>query len=143
MEYSKNSIILLRFMNEKKNQYGTNLMKSKEITIIQLTDLHIPEKNNTAEGIDSRLNFVKILNKIREFKIDYLIITGDICYSYREIEIYIFRQRLGPKRINFEFGRHHAAGVNDRPLTDQHRPCCQNSRQGQNSSPRIDVSFHR
>ena len=56
--------------------------------IIQLTDLHLELKEETAFGIDTRANFLKILDDVLKCRADYLIITGDICFQDGDQEIY-------------------------------------------------------
>ena len=56
--------------------------------IIQLTDLHLELKEETAFGVDTRANFLKILDVILKCRADHLIITGDICFQEGDQEIY-------------------------------------------------------
>ncbi len=56
--------------------------------IIQITDLHIDREGEYPFNIDVRKNFLRILNYIKSFKPDHLVISGDLCYRDGEVEIY-------------------------------------------------------
>ncbi len=56
--------------------------------IIQITDLHIYSKDEVINGVDTRANFLNILKKIQELEYDFLVITGDLCFSDGDIEVY-------------------------------------------------------
>ncbi len=61
--------------------------------IIQITDLHIYSKDEIINGVDTRRSFLNILTKIQELEYDLLVITGDLCFSDGDIEVYKWIKR--------------------------------------------------
>jgi Icc protein len=64
------------------------------MTIIQISDLHIPPKNElvystkTIKCVDTRKNFLKLIQRINNEKFDFLVFTGDLSFMNGEIECY-------------------------------------------------------
>lgn len=56
--------------------------------IVQITDLHIGQANADTYGVDIRHNFLMVLGELKTLDPDYIVITGDLCYEYGELEIY-------------------------------------------------------
>ncbi len=56
--------------------------------IIQITDLHIYSTDEVINGVDTRANFLNTLKKIQELDYHFLVITGDLCFSDGDIEVY-------------------------------------------------------
>jgi Icc protein len=56
--------------------------------IIQLTDIHLGFDGEYTRGVDSRKNFLDIIQAISAQHPDLLVITGDICYKAPFQEIY-------------------------------------------------------
>lgn len=59
------------------------------VTIIQISDLHI-SLNEFPRGVDTKSNFIRTIDILKNLDFDFLVITGDICFSHGEIEIYNF-----------------------------------------------------
>ena len=57
-------------------------------TIAQISDIHIAPPGENPCGIDVRKNFLKILDRLRQSNAEYIIVTGDLCESDGEREIY-------------------------------------------------------
>lgn len=56
--------------------------------IIQITDLHIGLENEDTHGVDVRENFIQIFEAAHSYKPDFLVFTGDVCYSNGQRDIY-------------------------------------------------------
>ena len=56
--------------------------------LVQITDLHIGLPEQDTYGVDVRNNFSRTLAALEKVDFDHLIITGDLCYSEGDIEIY-------------------------------------------------------
>ncbi len=56
--------------------------------IIQITDLHIYPKDEIINGVDTRLNFLKVLKAISNIQHDLVVITGDLSFFDAEENIY-------------------------------------------------------
>ena len=56
--------------------------------LVQITDLHIGLPQQDTYGVDVRNNFSRTLAALEKIDFDHLIITGDLCYSEGNIEIY-------------------------------------------------------
>ncbi len=56
--------------------------------IAQLTDLHIGREGEETYGIDGRSNFLRCLEEIKSWQPDLLVVTGDLCFSRGDAEIY-------------------------------------------------------
>ncbi len=57
-------------------------------TIIQLTDLHIPDINETTNDIDVKKNLTHTIESIRNEVFDILIVTGDIAFKQANAHSY-------------------------------------------------------
>ncbi|MEZ4883785.1 MAG: metallophosphoesterase [Chitinophagales bacterium] len=60
----------------------------KSISIAQITDLHIANEGEKPNGIDVRSNFLKILEKVKQASVDYIVVSGDFCLHIGVLEIY-------------------------------------------------------
>ncbi len=62
--------------------------------IFQFTDLHIDRPDVFPLGINTRQNFLRLLDHIKKCEFDALIISGDLCHQVGSAEIYdwIFEQ---------------------------------------------------
>ena len=56
--------------------------------ITQITDLHIGFEGQNTHGVDVRHNFLMILGEVKKYEPDYLVLTGDLCYSKGDAEVY-------------------------------------------------------
>lgn len=56
--------------------------------VIQITDLHIGQEGEDTYFVDVRENFRRIIAAVQERKPDYLVISGDLCYSNGDLGIY-------------------------------------------------------
>ena len=56
--------------------------------IVQITDLHVGQPGEDTQGVDVRANFLKIKDAIKELQPDHLVLSGDLCFSYGEREVY-------------------------------------------------------
>lgn len=56
--------------------------------IAQLTDLHIGQHGEKPQGVDVRANFLKLLEGVRRFQPDHLVVSGDLCVRDGERSIY-------------------------------------------------------
>jgi Icc protein len=56
--------------------------------IIQLTDVHLGFDGENTKGVDTRKNFLEVIQAITAELPDLLVITGDICYKAPFLEIY-------------------------------------------------------
>ncbi len=77
--------------------------------IIQLTDLHIYSKDEMINGVDTRANFLNTIKKIKDLKYDFLVITGDLCFSDGDIEVYKW---IKQKLLEFEIKNYYVIGGN-------------------------------
>ncbi len=59
-----------------------------KIRFCQISDLHIPQKGDYPFSVDVRQNFKIALKKIINLAPDFLAVTGDICRSESELNIY-------------------------------------------------------
>lgn len=56
--------------------------------IIQITDIHIDKIDHLTNGINTQANFLNVLNQACEAKPDIIVITGDVCHVFGNIEVY-------------------------------------------------------
>lgn len=56
--------------------------------LIQITDLHVASEGEFTHGVDVRQNFLDILQAVKSFAPDHLIITGDLAYDTANEEVY-------------------------------------------------------
>lgn len=77
--------------------------------IIQITDLHISPNDEFVNGVNSRKNFINVLEKIKSIKFDFLAITGDLCLSDGDESVYIWiKDQLKKHKIS----NYHVIGGN-------------------------------
>jgi len=62
--------------------------------IIQITDLHIDVEGELPFDIDVRQNFLKIIDKVKTFGPDHLVISGDLCYRHGDENIYHWIKKI-------------------------------------------------
>lgn len=63
-----------------------NFMKT--VTIAQITDLHIGKEGEDTNGIDVRTNFLCVLKEVKQAGVDYIVVSGDLCFDIGIREIY-------------------------------------------------------
>jgi Icc protein len=56
--------------------------------LIQITDLHVASEGEFTHGVDVRQNFLDILQAVKSFSPDHLIITGDLAFDTANEEVY-------------------------------------------------------
>lgn len=56
--------------------------------IIQITDLHVAQEGVETYGVDTRQNCLTILQQVKRLAPDYLVVTGDLCHTEGEVEVY-------------------------------------------------------
>ena len=56
--------------------------------IVQITDLHVGREGEETYGVDVRANFRKILQAARQWRPEYLVLSGDLCYRDGDVAIY-------------------------------------------------------
>ncbi|WP_353484316.1 metallophosphoesterase [Haliscomenobacter sp.] len=56
--------------------------------VIQITDLHIGREGEDTYLVDVRENFRRIIAAVQERRPDFLVLSGDLCYSQGELDIY-------------------------------------------------------
>ena len=56
--------------------------------LVQITDLHINSHGEDTHGVDVRNNFNQIIAELKKINFDVLIISGDICLSKGDKEVY-------------------------------------------------------
>jgi len=73
-----------------------------EERIAFITDLHIEEESDLPRGIDTRKNFVGVLEELKIRKPSLIIIGGDLCFMNPEVSIYIWiKEKLNSTGIPF------------------------------------------
>ncbi len=58
------------------------------VTIAQITDLHIGKEGEDTNGIDVRANFLGVLKEVKQAAVDYMVVSGDLCFDIGVREIY-------------------------------------------------------
>lgn len=58
--------------------------------IVQITDIHLGRLEDRPMGIDTRKQFLEVLNEVTKLTPDLLVITGDICLKDPFFEAYLF-----------------------------------------------------
>lgn len=77
-----------------------------------MTDVHIADTTETPKGgVDTRSNFLKIVQKIADEAHDLMVLTGDICLDVPKMSIYEWAYRqlnkyLDISKIDFIAGNH-------------------------------------
>lgn len=77
--------------------------------IIQITDLHIYQNDQLVNGVDTRANFKNVLANIGNIEYDMVVITGDLCYSDGNKDVYKWIKR---QLDEFEIKNYHVLGGN-------------------------------
>ena len=63
--------------------------------IIQISDLHVAREGLPTHGVDSRGNFLRVLDRLAGLAWDLLLVTGDLCFPDGEAGLYVWiRERL-------------------------------------------------
>jgi len=87
----------VKLVNEIRNVRNTNpnlLFFSnpnnfmKTVTIAQITDIHIGMEGEDTNGIDVRANFLCVLKEVKQTAVDYIVVSGDLCFDIGIREIY-------------------------------------------------------
>ena len=60
----------------------------KTTKVVLLTDIHLPAEGKLAENIDTRTNFLSVLEAIRKEDPKHIIIGGDICFRESDVNVY-------------------------------------------------------
>ena len=58
--------------------------------ICLITDIHIDAPGELPIGLDTRLQFVQTIQKIKEKKYDFMIVAGDLCHKTGIKETYLW-----------------------------------------------------
>lgn len=70
--------------------------------IAQITDLHVGKANEDTYGVPVRENFLKVLQTAAALEPDELMISGDLCYSVGDAEVYHWvKQHLDASQIPY------------------------------------------
>lgn len=56
--------------------------------IVQITDIHIGAEGEPTRDVDARGNFLAILEVAAHLNPDYVVVTGDLCYSTGNAKVY-------------------------------------------------------
>lgn len=71
--------------------------------IAQITDLHIGKPGECPNGVDVRKNFLNVLNDIKRYKCSYIVITGDLCFTDPDSEVYSWiKEELNRSEIKYD-----------------------------------------
>jgi len=74
------------------------------VRIIQITDLHIYPKDEIIDGVNTRNNFIKVLEDIHKINYDLVVLTGDLSITEGDEPIYKWiKQQLNNNNINNHF----------------------------------------
>ena len=63
-------------------------MNTRQICIV--TDIHVTAPGQLAMDIDTRKNFVDIINRVNSDPVEHLIICGDLCYREPREDVYVW-----------------------------------------------------
>jgi 3',5'-cyclic AMP phosphodiesterase CpdA len=77
--------------------------------IIQITDLHIYPEDKIINGVDTRRNFLKVLEKVAAIHHDMLVLTGDLSFVDGDSEVYKW---IKEKLDNFKLKDYYVIGGN-------------------------------
>lgn len=83
-------------------------------TFAQVSDPHISRAGDKPHGVDVRANFCRILSEVAQAKVEHLLLTGDLCVSEGDVEIYRWiRAQLESLMLPFSVvpGNHDDAGL--------------------------------
>lgn len=64
------------------------MKKANDMRIIQITDIHVGAEGEVTRDVDVRGNFVDMLRLAADLQPDYLVFSGDLCYSTADAENY-------------------------------------------------------
>ncbi|MCC6724851.1 MAG: metallophosphoesterase family protein [Saprospiraceae bacterium] len=56
--------------------------------LVQITDLHVASEGEFTHGVDVRQNFLDIIQAVKSFAPEHLIITGDLAFDTANEEVY-------------------------------------------------------
>jgi Icc protein len=62
----------------------------KNLKICLFTDLHLAEKGQSSQGVDTRNNFKSVLEAVKEESPDHVIVAGDVSYREPSKDVYVF-----------------------------------------------------
>ncbi|MGE5354726.1 MAG: metallophosphoesterase [Deltaproteobacteria bacterium] len=71
--------------------------------IVQITDLHINTTSETVNGIDTRANFIKTLNRAVSQNPDMLVLSGDLSFHSGNFEIYNWIKTVLKSKLLVDF----------------------------------------
>jgi Icc protein len=72
----------------KKDNFVTNRTAKERMKLIQITDLHVASEGEFTHGVDVRQNFLDILQAVKSFAPDHLIVTGDLAFDTANEQVY-------------------------------------------------------
>lgn len=71
--------------------------------IAQITDLHIGKSGENPNGVDVRKNFLDILESVQSSGCSYIVVTGDLCYTDPDPEVYKWiKEELNKLNIKYD-----------------------------------------
>lgn len=56
--------------------------------IIQITDIHINPKDELVNGVDTRKNFLKVLEEVSQIDYDFVVFSGDLSFQNANPDVY-------------------------------------------------------
>lgn len=72
--------------------------------IIQISDPHINIENELINGVDTKKNFLQVLQKAKEFVPDFFVFTGDLSFNSGNYDIYYWiREKITQMNISDYF----------------------------------------
>jgi len=72
--------------------------------IVQFTDPHIGGVDQDTHNVDTRSNFIRTLEAIRNEKADSVVLTGDLCFKEPRREVYEWiKEKLKAMKIQLNF----------------------------------------
>ena len=77
--------------------------------IIQITDLHIHPVEDTVNGVNTKKNLQKVLQAVANIDYDMVAITGDLCFSDGNEDVYFWIKEQLEK---YEIKNYHVIGGN-------------------------------
>lgn len=78
-----------------------------------ITDLHITTEGNLANDVDTRANFLQIMDAVKSENPDHLIIAGDLCFRTADNRVYEWvKSHLDDAGISYDIiaGNHDDSG---------------------------------
>ncbi len=71
--------------------------------IAQITDLHVGRENEYPSGVDVRANFLALLDGVRRFRPDKLVVSGDLCAKSADQAVYDWiKEKLDALQVPYE-----------------------------------------